>query len=525
VRSISFPFVIIAACGIATGCSRSSGGDVDAAFGGRGGSGGSSSSGGAPGEGGTSATGGTTTHASSGAGTGGLTGTGGTQMADAAQGQDDGPSADRPLSPDLVPPGGSGQGGIAGSGGKPGSGGTTAGTGGAGGTTGRGGSSGLDGGTTVTGSGGTTVTGTGGTRAACSPPAGYRNLFVEILGKTQTEVDAKLDKMVQQLFHGTTDQKIYYELGSDQAQIYDIASGDVRSEGQSYGMMMAVQMGMRTEFDKLWNYAASCMRQSNGTFTWSMQQGACTAKQTGFAPDGEEYLATALLLASRRWDTSTGIDYAAEAKKVLKALATQLMFSKDPACVYYTMNSGNSDASYVLPLFYAEWACFDAENGALWEAAATHGPKTFFHNACNKTTGLASERSALDGTPQDDFGPDAWRVPMNIMMDFNLDNADADWQTSYAKTHAAFWVKEGLTSYGDRYSLAGEKKNSGHGPGQDGVNAMLAFALPAGDANAKALLQRAWDVPLQTGQNRYYNGCLQTLAFLHTSGRFSLFYP
>jgi oligosaccharide reducing-end xylanase len=115
-------------------------------------------------------------------------------------------------------------------------------------------------------------------------------------------------------------------------------------------------------------------------------------------------------------------------------------------------------------------------------------------------------------------------VPMNIMMDYNLNNADADWQTGYAKTHTAFWVKEGLSSYGDRYSLSGEKKDPGHGAGQDGVNAMLAFALPPGDANAKALVQRAWDVPMQTGQYRYYNGCLQVLSFLHTSGRFSLLY-
>ena len=125
--------------------------------------------------------------------------------------------------------------------------------------------------------------------------------------------------MVQQLFHGTDDQKIYYELGGDKAQIYDIGIGDVRSEGQSYGMLMAVQMDLRSEFDKLWSYAASCMRQSNGTFAWKMQQGACTAKETGFAPDGEEYFAMALLLASRRWDTSTGFDYGVEAKKVMKA--------------------------------------------------------------------------------------------------------------------------------------------------------------------------------------------------------------
>jgi endo-1,4-beta-D-glucanase Y len=79
----------------------------------------------------------------------------------------------------------------------------------------------------------------------------------------------------------------------------------------------------------------------------------------------------ALLLASRRWDTSTGIDYAAEAKKVLKAIATQDIFGKNPACVYFAQLSGNSDPSYVLPLFYTEWACFDADNAALWDAAAT----------------------------------------------------------------------------------------------------------------------------------------------------------
>jgi len=413
--------------------------------------------------------------------------------------------------------GGSGQGGHPGSGGSASgavdTGGTTLGGagGGSAGSAGRGGSAGSAG-------------GSGGPRVGCTQPARYRNLFVELLGKSSQEVDAKLNALVQQLFHGTDDQKIYYEMASDKAQIYDIASGDVRSEGQSYGMMIAVQMDMRTEFDKLWNYAAGCMRQANGTFTWSMQQGSCSAKQQGFAPDGEEYFAMALILASRRWDTSTGIDYAAEAKKVLKTLATQDEFSQDPACVFYTQNSGNSDPSYVLPLFYSEWACFDPEYGALWEAATTHARQPFFRNACHKQTGLAPERSALDGTPQDEFGPDSWHVPMNIMMDFNLNQADTDWQASYAKTHAAFWIKEGLTSYGDRYSLSGEKKNSNHGPGQDGVNAMLAFALAPDDANAKALLQRAWDVPMQTGQYRYYNGCLQVLSFLHTSGRFRLFF-
>lgn len=493
-RSISFLFIsVLVAGGFVAGCKSSNGGGPsDGGMGGSVGHGGASPSGGALGSGGLTATGGQST-ASLGGAAGGASGTGGTSASGGGMGTPDG-AVDVPASsPD-------GKGGLSANGGAPNTGGAT----GTDGSAGKGGN-GVDGG------------------RACSAPAAYRNLFVETLGKTQEEVDAKLDKMVQQLFHGTSEQKIYYELGTDQAQIYDVNNSDVRTEGQSYGMMMAVQMNMRTEFDKLWRYAAACMRTSNGTFNWSMQQGACTVKQPGCAPDGEEYFAMALLLASRRWDTSTGIDYAAEAKKVLKAIATQDIFGKNPACVYFAQLSGNSDPSYVLPLFYTEWACFDADNAALWDAAATHARKTFFRNACNKQTGLASEHSALDGTPQDDFGPDSWRVPMNIMMDYHLNGSDAEWQASYAKTQAAFWVKEGLTSYGDRYSLSGEKKNPGHGAGQDGVNALLAFALPAGDANAKALLQRAWDVPMQTGQYRYYNGCLQVMSFLHASGRFKLF--
>jgi oligosaccharide reducing-end xylanase len=53
------------------------------------------------------------------------------------------------------------------------------------------------------------------------------------------------------------------------------------------------------------------------------------------------------------------------------------------------------------------------------------------------------------------------------------------------------------------------------------VNAMLAFALPAGDG--KPFLRAAWDVAIPTGQYRYYDGCLYMLSLLHLSGKFNLF--
>ena len=400
----------------------------------------------------------------------------------------------------------SGSGDTAGSGG-------TAGAGGAGGTGGTGGSSGAAGGS-----------GPLPTRAACSAPAYYRNPFVEILGKAQSAADTKMTAAVNQLFHGTaSDQAIYFELGSDQAYIQDILDNDVRSEGQSYGMFIAVQMGMKPEFDKLWNYAKACMQQGNGTFAWLMNVASCSPKSTDSAPDGDEYFAEALMLASKRWGNASGTNYGTEAKKVMKAIATAGGFKSSPAIVTFGSGFNYSDPSYVLPLFYSEWACFDSVNSTLWNNATTYA-RTFFQKCSNASTGLAPYLANFDGTPHaggDTFQSDAWRVPMNIMADYYLNNADP-WQVTYAKTSAAFWISEGLSSYGDMYTLDGQKQESNHGASLTGVNAMLAFGLPAADA--KPFLQAAWNASIPSGQYRYYDGSLYMLSMLYLTGNFSLFY-
>src|ERR1035437_8515152 len=100
-----------------------------------------------------------------------------------------------------------------------------------------------------------------------------RNLFAELLGKTNNELQAKLDAAWQQLFYGDDrTQRIYYPVGNDLAYIADIDSKDVRSEGMSYGMMIAVQMDRRAEFDRLWKWANTYMRHTSGPragyFAW-----------------------------------------------------------------------------------------------------------------------------------------------------------------------------------------------------------------------------------------------------------------
>src|SRR5262249_34961734 len=225
-------------------------------------------------------------------------------------------------------------------------------------------------------------------------------------------------------------------------------------------------------------------------------------------------------LASRRWGDATGTNYGSEAKAVLTALATKGPFNTNPAIVKFGPGTSFTDASYVLPLFYAEWACFDSAHASLWNSATTYA-RTFFQKATNATTGLAPDHSGFDGSPMGNYGSDAIRVPMNIMMDFNLNGADP-WQATYAQRMAAFWTKEGLSGYGEQYTPSGTRQSSGHGAGATGVNAMLAFALP--EADARRFLQAAWDATVPTGQYRYYEGCLYLLSMLHLSGKYSLYY-
>src|SRR5450759_1458980 len=80
----------------------------------------------------------------------------------------------------------------------------------------------------------------------------FRNLFLEA-GHSQKEISQKIGAAFQQLFHGDPDtQTVYYPVGQNAngplAYLSDINNKDVRSEGMSYGMMIAVQLNKKAEF-------------------------------------------------------------------------------------------------------------------------------------------------------------------------------------------------------------------------------------------------------------------------------------
>ena len=109
----------------------------------------------------------------------------------------------------------------------------------------------------------------------------YRNLFVEA-GHLPEEVTNKINAAFQQLFHGDPGtQAVYYPAGTNAngplAYVADIAHNDVRTEGLSYGMMIAVQLNKQAEFNAIWNWAKTYMyhdspaHPSYGFFSWCLK--------------------------------------------------------------------------------------------------------------------------------------------------------------------------------------------------------------------------------------------------------------
>jgi oligosaccharide reducing-end xylanase len=158
----------------------------------------------------------------------------------------------------------------------------------------------------------------------------YRDLFAE-RGHAPEESSAKIEKAFQQLFHGDgQEERLYFETGANEdgplAYITDWANNDARTEGMSYGMMIAVELNKKREFDALWNWANTYMlitdpkNPSVGYFAWSMSTDG-TPRSTGAAPDGEEYFVMSLYFAAHRWGNGKGIyNYQAEADKILRGM-------------------------------------------------------------------------------------------------------------------------------------------------------------------------------------------------------------
>src|SRR4051794_891412 len=86
----------------------------------------------------------------------------------------------------------------------------------------------------------------------------YRNMLADS-GISEVDIENRIMDTWNQLFEGNEHTRIYANAEDDMGYMIDTGNLDVRSEGMSYGMMMAVQMNRKDIFDRLWKWTFTYM--------------------------------------------------------------------------------------------------------------------------------------------------------------------------------------------------------------------------------------------------------------------------
>ena len=366
----------------------------------------------------------------------------------------------------------------------------------------------------------------------------YESPFKTILGKTDEEIQKKMDDLWNHYFKGDNNSKVYYDKGNE-AYIKDINNNDVRSEGMSYGMMIAVQTNHKEEFDKLWNWAKNHMWHKSGGwdgyFAWQRSESG-TGGDDNCAPDGEMYFMMSLLFAANRWDDSKYMD---DAQYILKKMwdnGQHSLFNPQHYVITFQPqgNENNfSDPSYDLPAYVDLFARWSTTNQDKWSKAAK-ATRDHLYKSSNTKSGLFSDYNNFDGTPHgvsyngnaEKYMYDAMRCAMNFGMDYYLFGADSARQEEMARRIIDFFEKDNYKHA--RFNWDGSNPQEQYTLGETGANAVAAMALindSKYDAAVKKNLQMAWDAQFMTGQYRYYDGLVHYLAMLHLSGTFKIWKP
>jgi oligosaccharide reducing-end xylanase len=393
------------------------------------------------------------------------------------------------------------------------------------------------------------------TKGACETGK-YRNVFLEA-GYKQADIDAKLVKAYHDVFEGPN--KVYFEVGDSMAYVSDIKNHDCRTEGLSYGMMVAVQLDKKEVFDRLWRWTQKYMQHQGGPrdayFAWSVDNKTFKQNSPGSASDGELYFVTDLLFASNRWGNDTGIDYYAEARRILDAMwkkdgtagVTNVINTEHKQITFVPDRGGYNwtDPSYHLPAFFEVWATYAKDGHEQFYRDCADTARVYLHRACNRPNALNSDYAEFSGAPRNfwkmkpAFRYDSWRVPMNIAMDYSWYNKDAEWQQDYGRRFQNFLFCQGIDTFKDQFMLDGslpvQEEILGAGGYQKlrhslGLVATSAAASIMGtQAKSWQFVDALWNAKLEPYSDGYFDpyfdGLLYLFSVMHLSGNYRIITP
>lgn len=381
------------------------------------------------------------------------------------------------------------------------------------------------------------------------------NLFRKA-GYSQAEIDRKVTKAYYDVFEGPN--HVYFAVGDSMGYVSDIKNHDARTEGLSYGMMIAVQMNKKDVFDRIWRWSKKYLQHQSGPreayFAWSINPETLKKNSDGSASDGELFYVTSLLFASNRWGNNTGINYYQEARRILdnmwKKDGTGNIFNlinTDAKQISFVPEGDGykwTDPSYHLPAFYEVWAMYAKDGHEKFYRDCADTSRAFLHRACNPVTGLNYDYTEFSGKPHSTrwmpaaFRYDSWRVPMNIAMDYVWFGKDKKWQQDYARRFQGFLRSKGIDKFDDQFNPDGTRPdfilkagNTGpklrHSLGLVGTAATASLVNP--DPKSLDFVHAVWNAKLEPYEDGYfdpyYDGLMYLFSLMHLSGKYQIIHP
>ena len=288
-------------------------------------------------------------------------------------------------------------------------------------------------------------------------------------------------------------------------------------------------------------------------FAWSVKPETGQHNAEGSASDGELYFITDLLFASNRWGNGTGINYYAEARRILDAMwskngiggiknvlnVEQKKIAFTPDTVGYKW----TDPSYFLPAFFEVWAAYANDGTEQFYRDCADTARNFLHRACMDSTGLNADITDFSGAPRGwgrfhgAFRFDSWRVPMNIAMDYSWFAKDKKWQQDYCGRIQNFLYSRGINSFEDQYNVDGTLPNfifpaGGHRALRHSLG-LVATSAAASIMGTQIIswkfVDAVWNAKLEPYSDGYfdpyYDGLLYLFSLMHLSGNYRIITP
>lgn len=304
--------------------------------------------------------------------------------------------------------------------------------------------------------------------------ASETSLF-EQCGYSREAIQARLERNWYEMFEGP--DKIYWENDEGLGYVMDTGNHDVRTEGMSYAMMIAVQYGRKDVYE----YS----RHARSILHTCVHQGE----------DGEGYP----------------------------------MWNPENHLIKFIPETEWTDPSYHLPHFYEVFAERADEADRPFWAQAAKASREYLVTACHPQTGMNPEYSNYDGTPHVDerdhwhFYSDAYRTAGNIGLDCLWNGVVPDLCDANARLQR-FFLEHDRTCV---YAIDGTPVDETvlHPVGfiaatAEGSLAAMHSQEPDALDNAIRWVRLLWDTPIRTGTRRYYDNFLYAFAFLALAGEY-----